>query len=74
MSNYINLTAELDTETVLQVVSPKLFDHFTIFDLMQAKARMSADFGAMETLLNDTASILSELKLMIESCLRPIKR
>ncbi len=73
LSDYINLTNLLDSETILQVVGPKLLDHFSIWDLMLHKGRLTSDVGAMDTLLRDTGTVLSELRLLVESCLRPVK-
>ncbi len=65
----------MDTETLLHVVSPKLLDHFSIWDIMLQKAKINAAVGtgAMETILNDVNVVLGELKLLVESCLKPVR-
>jgi hypothetical protein len=66
----------LDSEAVLHVASPKILDHFSIWDIMLQKAKVhnaSVGAGAMETILNDTNAVLGELKLLVESCLQPVK-
>ncbi len=67
--------SEVDTDTLLQVVSPKLLDHFTIWDIMLQKAKINSTVGtgAMETILNDVNAVLGELKLLVESCLKPVR-
>ncbi len=65
----------MDTDTLLQVASPKMLDRFSIWDIILQKAKIQSSLGtsAMETILNDCNVILSELKLLIESCLEPIR-
>ena len=69
----VGLVDQVDIGIVLKVVSLRLFDRFSIWDLMLAKARLNQDHGAMECIMNDTEALLAELKLMIESCLTPVK-
>lgn len=71
----LRLTSALDAESLLELVSPRLFDHFSIWHLMTQKAKLtseSTEVSAIEAILNDTASVLGELKLFIEACLRPV--
>ena len=69
----VGLVDQLDIAIILKTVSIRLFDRFSIWDLMLAKARLYQDHGSMECIMNDTEALLSELKLMIESCLTPVK-
>ena len=41
--------------------------------LQKAKINCTVGAGAMETLINDTTTVLGELKLLIESCLQPVR-
>ncbi len=67
--------SEIDAETLLHVVSPKLLDHYTIWDLMLQKGKINAAVGTgvMETVLNDINAVLGEMKLLVDSCLKPIR-
>lgn len=73
MATYLNLTSEFDADTIINIVGSKLFDNFSIFELMMHKAKLNADFGAMDSVLHDTEVILGELKILIEGCMRPLK-
>ncbi len=57
------------------MVSPKLLDHYTIWDLMLQKGKINAAVGTgvMETILNDINAVLGEMKLLVDSCLKPVR-
>lgn len=64
---------EAELETVLKLVGEKLFDSYSIWDLMMVKANKNRDWGAMEAILHDTSHILQQLKTLLEGCLRPVR-
>jgi hypothetical protein len=61
----------LDAETVLHVVSPKILDHFTVWDIIMQKAKLSVESGALNSILSDAVTVLCELKLLLKGCLKP---
>ena len=65
------LVKNLDAELVLDVVSKKMFDNFSIWDLQMKKASLSSEKGlkVLEKLFNDTEKVLSELKHIVDRCL-----
>ena len=72
LSHFISLIQDFDSATVLQAVGPKLFDHFTIWDLLMAKSNLHLDKGVLNVVVHDIIVALSELKLFIEQCLDPV--
>ncbi len=75
LNTLVDIVSEVDTDTLLEVTSPKLLEHFSIWDLMLQKAKISSAIGtgALESILNDVSAVLGELKLLVESCLVPVR-
>ena len=53
---------------------PRLLEHFSVWDLMAHKARLTcSDVGGLDMLLHDVSSVLFELRALLEGCLRPVR-
>ncbi len=72
LSHFINLSNMLDPETVLHVVSPKLTDSFSAWELILQRAKLNVEGGAIQSILRDAVGIISELKLLVHGCLEPV--
>ena len=70
-----DLVKNLDAELVLDVVSKKMFDNFSMWDLQLKKASLSNQKGlkVLEKLFEDTERVLSELKRLVDNCLTDTK-
>ena len=65
----------LDAELVLDVVSKKMFDNFSMWQLQMKKMSISKDKGlkVIDRLFRDTENVLSEMKKLIDNCLTDTK-
>jgi hypothetical protein len=65
----------LDAELVLDVVSKKMFDNFSMWQLQLKKMSLSRDKGlkVIDRLFQDTDNVLSELKKLVDNCLTDTK-
>ncbi len=62
----------LDADVLLQACGNKIFDRYTMWDLMLEKVKAnsrSGEFGALPLLIDDTERILLELRHVVELCL-----
>ena len=70
LTSLLELSSGLDAEILLQAFGPKLFDRFTVWDLMMSKARDAAgkspEIGAVPLLIDDMERILLEMKVLVE--------
>ena len=65
---YIDLTNDLPLDTVLEVSTSRLLDHFSLFDLLLHRAKTvtpeSPDSSSlMETILTEVGMVLADLKV-----------
>lgn len=69
------LVKNLDAELVLDCVSKKMFDNFSMWDLQLKKMQLNKEKGLkrLEVLLQDMESVLGELKKMVDNCLTHTK-
>ncbi len=65
----------LDAELVLDVVSKKMFDNFSMWQLQMKKMSLSKEKGlkVIDQLFQDTENVLAELKKLIDNCLTDTK-
>ncbi len=69
------LVKNLDAELVLDCVSKKMFDNFSMWDLQLKKMQLNKEKGLkrLEVMLKDMENVLSELKKMVDNCLTHTK-
>ena len=65
----------LDAELVLDVVSKKMFDNFSMWELQLKKMSQSKDKGVkvIDRLFQDTEKVLAEMKKLVDNCLTDTK-
>ncbi len=65
----------LDAELVLDIVSKKMFDNFSMWQLQLKKMSLSKDKGlkVIDRLFSDTETVLSEMKKLVDNCLTDTK-
>jgi hypothetical protein len=70
-----DLVKNLDAELVLDCVSKKMFDNFSMWDLQLKKMQLNKQTGLkrLEIMLSDMETILIELKKMVDNCLTHTK-
>ena len=70
-----DLVKNLDAELVLDCVSKKMFDNFSMWDLQLKKMQLNKEKGLkrLEVMLEDMENILVELKKMVDNCLTHTK-
>ena len=66
-----DLVKNLDAELVLDCVSKKMFDNFSMGDLQLKKMQLNKEKGLkrLEVMLEDMENGLVELKKMVDNCL-----
>lgn len=66
-----DLVKNLDAELVLDCVSKKMFDNFSMWDLQLKKMQLNKEKGLkrLEVMLEDMENGLVELKKMVDNCL-----
>ena len=69
------LVKNLDAELVLDCVSKKMFDNFSMWDLQLKKMQLNKEKGLkrLEILLKDMEDVTVELKKMVDNCLTHTK-
>ena len=69
------LVKNLDAELVMDVVSKKMFDNFSMWQLEEKKISMAPEkgVGRLNTLFNDLEKMLSEVKKLLDHCLSDTK-
>ena len=69
------LVKNLDAELVLDCVSKKMFDNFSMWDLQLKKMQLNKEKGLkrLEVMLHDMENVLTELKKMVDNCLTHTK-
>ena len=69
------LVKNLDAELVLDCVSKKMFDNFSMWELQLKKMQLNKTTGMkrMEVMLQDMENVLVELKKMVDNCLTHTK-
>ena len=70
-----DLVKNLDAELVLDCVSKKMFDNFSMWDLQLKKMQLNKEKGMkrLEVMLDDMENVLVELKKMVDNCLTHTK-
>jgi hypothetical protein len=70
-----DLVKNLDAELVLDCVSKKMFDNFSMWDLQLKKMQLNKEKGLkrLEVMLEDMENVLVELKKMVDNCLTHTK-
>ena len=69
------LVKNLDAELVLDCVSKKMFDNFSMWDLQLKKMQLNKEKGLkrLEVMLKDMENVMVELKKMVDNCLTHTK-
>ena len=69
------LVKNLDAELVLDVVSKKMFDNFSMWELQLRKMQLNKGSGLnrLEVMLKDMENVMVELKKMVDNCLTHTK-
>ena len=75
LSNNRFQVKNLDAELVLDVVSKKMFDNFSMWQLQLKKMSLSKEKGlkVIDRLFQDTENVLTELKKMVDNVLTDTK-
>ena len=70
----VDILDRLDSDSLLNLVSGRLFDHFSTWDLIMAKSRQKVDVknGMVHAIVDDIAIVLEELRCFIEGTLNPL--
>ena len=70
-----DLVKNLDAELVLDCVSKKMFDNFSMWDLQVKKLSLSKEKGVkrLEAMISDMETVLGEMKKLVDNCLTHTK-